>query len=171
MEKRHNDRLNLFGWVLANLFSLNPLAFQSCNWILKNKVLPFFSVAFYLTLWCLIESFYLLTQLLIFSIFSRQTRPSSLKPARHTTATDNQIRTQIRPPHSNTQETIIRPDHPIRPSDQQTTTATPDHQTRSHHRPQDAILDYSASNQHSKPNLLKWYRSGAFFMGWVEGGI
>ena len=75
-----------------------------------------------------------LTQLLIFSIFSRQTRPSSLKPARHTTATDNQIRTQIRPPHSNTQETIIRPDHPIRPSDQQITTATPDHQTRSHHR-------------------------------------
>ena len=112
-----------------------------------------------------------LTQLLIFSIFSRQTRPSSLKPARHTTATDYQIRTQIRPPHSNTQETIIRPDHPIRPSDQQITTATPDHQTRSHHRPQDAILDYSASNQHIKPNLLKWYRSGAFFMGWVEGGI
>ena len=113
----------------------------------------------------------LLTQFLIFSIFSRQTRPSSLKPARHTTATDNQIRTQIRPPHSNTQETIIRPDHPIRPSDQQTTTATPDHQTRSHHRPRDAILDYSASNQHSKPNLLKWYRSGAFLMGWVEGWI
>ena len=75
----------------------------------------------------------LLTQLLIFSIFSRQTRLSSLKPARQTTATDNQIRTQIRPPHPNTQQTIIRSDHQIRPSDH-TTTATLDHQFRSPHQ-------------------------------------
>ena len=63
-----------------------------------------------------------------------------------------------------------------------------DHQTQSpnyqsirsghhlHARPtkpmhQTTILDYSASNQHSTPNFLKLYRSGAFFVGWVKGGI
>ena len=56
----------------------------------------------------------------------------------------------------------------ISPSDQ-TTTAKPDHQIRS--AQQATILDCSTSNQHSTPNLVKWYRSGALFVGWVKGGI
>ena len=61
-----------------------------------------------------------------------------------TTTPGHQIRTP--PPHNS-----IRSDHPT--------------------RPQTTILDYSASNHHSIPKLLKWYRSGAFLMGWVKGGI
>ena len=52
-----------------------------------------------------------------------------------------------------------------RPSSDPTTKS--DHPTRS----QTTSLDYSASNQHSIPNPLNWYRSGAFFMGWDKGGI
>ena len=74
--------------------------------------------------------------------------------------TDHPIRVQIRPTNPNTiTDNQTRPpisdDHWIRlPRPQQTTT-----------------LDYSASYQHITPNLLRWYRSGTFLMGWVKGGI
>ena len=70
------------------------------------------------------------------------------------------------------QQIIVRPDHQIRPS-AQTTTVKPDNQFRSDHptRSQTTILDSSASKQHSITNILKWYRSGAFLMGWVKGVI
>ena len=52
------------------------------------------------------------------------------------------------------------------------TIRSPDQTTSSDHptRPQDSILAYSVSNQHSIPSLLKWYRSGAFFVGLGRGG-
>ena len=83
-----------------------------------------------------------------------------------TTTTDSQIRL----PLQNTTK-----DHrhdPTTKSDHQIPSPPPIQTTRSDHptRPQDTILDYSASNQYSIPNLWKWYRSGAFFMGWVKGG-
>ena len=68
----------------------------------------------------------------------------------------------IRPPQ--TIRTAPRSDY-NRPSSDPTTKS--DHPTRS----QTTSLDYSASNQHSIPNPLNWYRSGAFFMGWDKGGI
>ena len=95
-------------------------------------------------------------------------------------------RAQIRPPHqpgdpslnqTTTSECHTKPVHPAGPPPDQTRQirpAPPPHQTtRSDRptRPQASILDYSASNQHSTPNLLKWYRSGAFLVGWVKGGI
>ena len=81
---------------------------------------------------------------------------------------ESQIRPQIRPctnyhtRPSSDQTTKVSPS-------EQTTTATPDNQIRS--AQQTTILDCSTSNQHSTPNLLKWYRLGAFIMGWVKGGI
>ena len=95
-------------------------------------------------------------------------------------------RAQIRPlqqpgdPSRNqttTSECHTKPVHPAGPAPDQTRqirpTPPPHQTTRSDRptRPQATILDYSASNQHSTPNLLKWYRSGAFFVGWVMGGI
>ncbi|CAH3046989.1 unnamed protein product, partial [Porites lobata] len=67
------------------------------------------------------------------TIFLRQTCLSdqSIRSAPDQTTTRDH---QIRPPHQTT-----RSDHPT--------------------RPQTTILDYSASNHHSIPNLLKWYRS------------
>ena len=110
---------------------LKATGFSKLQLNLKKLSTSFFSVSFYVALWCLIEP--------CFTIFSRQTRPSSLTPVRQTTATDNQIRTQIRPLHPNTQQTIIRSDHQIRPSDHTTTANTrppvqntpPDHRTPS----------------------------------------
>ena len=62
--------------------------------------------------------------------------------------------------------------HQIRPdrSDLRHRHTKPPETTRSDRptRPQATILDYSASNQHSRPNLLKWYRSAAFFVGWAR---
>ena len=120
----------------------------------------------------------LLTQLFIFSIFSRQTRSSSsgtppdytMKPVYQTSPPDNQITSQIRPLHTNT-TTDHRPD-PTTKLDHQITPPPPIQTTSSDHpnRPQDTIFDYSASNQHSIPSLLKWYRSGAFFVGLARGG-
>ena len=87
-----------------------------------------------------------------------------MKPVYQTTTPDNQITNHIRPPHTNT-TTDHRPD-PTTKLDHQITPPPPIQTTSSNHptRPQDIILDYSASNQHSIPKLLKWYRSGAFFM-------
>ena len=96
-----------------------------------------------------------------------QTGPSnqSIRTASSQTTPD-QIRPQIRQ-----QQTIVRPDH--HKSDHQNRPPSPRQTTKSDHlaRPQTTILDYSASNQHRIPNLFNWYRSGAFFMGWVKGGI
>ena len=66
-------------------------------------------------------------------------------------------------------QTILRPDNQIRPSDQTVTTVPDQQQIRSSQ--QTTILDYSVSNQHSTPNLVKWYRLGALFVGWVKEGI
>ena len=77
-----------------------------------------------------------------------------MKPVYQTTTPDNQITTQIRPPHPST-----TPDHrpdPTTKSDHQITTPPPIQTTSSDHptRPQDTIVDDSASNQHSIPSLL-----------------
>ena len=113
---------------------LKATGFSKLQLNLKKLSTSFFSVSFYVALWRLIEPCFttINTDSYVW-IFSRQTRPSSLTPVRQTTATDNQIRTQIRPLHPNTQQTIIRSDHQIRPSDH-TTTATLDHQFRSPHQ-------------------------------------
>ena len=159
---------------------------------LKNKVLPFF---FRFSLHNqLSEAFtafsLLLPQLFIFLIFSRQTRLSSSvrppglghgtrpqqQPTRsvpdQTTTPDNRscLRSDNRSDHAPTPSTRPFSDQTtkISPSDQ-TTTATPDQQIRS--AQQTTILDCSTSNQHRTPNLVKSYRSGAWFVGWVKGGI
>ena len=148
---------------LANLFRFKD-GFSKLQMISKTKAFPYiflrFSSRSSLTLNSAISLFF--TQVVIFSVFqlSPQTRRSSSgRPVYQTIY-------QIRP----------RSDHHAGPSDQ---TATPDHQirpphqtTRSDHptRLQTTILDYSASNHHSIPNLLKWYRSGALAYGLGEGG-
>ena len=105
----------------------------------------------------LFHSFFLYL-FVMFSICSPQSRPYSFGwPPDYWPS--NQA---IRPPQ--TIRTDPRSDY-NRPSSDPTTKS--DHPTRS----QTTSLDYSASNQHSIPNPLSWYRSGAFFMGWDKGGI
>ena len=176
MEKGRNDRHHKSPesvWlVFCKLFSFKAAGFSKLqlNFFKKSTSILFFCFFLRTSSEASLSHFTSIKQLLIFSIFSRQTRPSSLKPVRQTTATDNQIRTrshhQIRihnrpssDPTTKSGHQISRPSPPIQ-------TTTSDHPTR----PQDTILDYSASNQHSITNLLKWYRSGEFFMGWVKGG-
>ena len=91
-----------------------------------------------------------------------------MKPVHQTTAPDNPIRDKTttswyhnRP----TSDPITKSDHQIPPAPPNQTIGS-DHPTRAH----TSILDYTASNQHSTAYLLKWYRSGAFLMGWVNGG-
>ena len=73
-----------------------------------------------------------------------------------------------------TSECHTKPVHPAGPAPDQTRQirpTLPPHQTaRSDRstRPQATILNYSASIRHSTSNLLKWYRSGAFFVGWAR---
>ena len=93
------------------------------------------------------------------STLSNETIPSNLTPAQ-TTTSEYHNRPSSDPPNQ-----TIRTDHHRR-------TRQPD-QIRSDHptRPQTTILDSSDSKQHSIPNILEWYKSGAFIMGWVKGGI
>ena len=151
--------LNLSWFFLQTFFGLKP-AFQNYKWFQKLKHFRiFFFVSFHVALWRLIEpfhcfllsssSFHFSAQPTDSTIFLRQTCLSyqSIRSAQdQTTTPDHQIRPPPPPPHCTT-----RSDHPS--------------------RPQTTILDYSASNHHSIPNLLKWYRSGAFLMGRVKGGI
>ena len=137
-----------------------------------------FSLRSFLTLnWAILLLF---TQLFIFSISSPWNRPSSSQTSSHlqikldnqsimsirsasnqTTTPGHQIRPQIKPLALRlSSDPTTKSDHQIR---------TPDYQTTDH-RPQTTILVYSAS-KHSLPNLLKCCRLGAFFMGWVRGGI
>ena len=122
---------------------------------------------------------------LIFLIFSRQTillsqtfrlghgtrqhqQPIRSAPDQTITSDESQIRPQIRPCTNYHTRPSSDQTTKVSPSDQ-TTTVTPGHQIRS--AQQTTILDCSTANQHSTPNLLKWYRLGAFIMGWVKGGI
>ena len=70
----------------------------------------------------------------------------------------------MRPPNPNT-TSLARPPNQTIKADHHRQSRTPDqirspHQTTVHHPPNRTV--YSAS--------FKWYRSGAFFMGWVKGG-
>ena len=116
----------------------------------------------------------LLPQLLLFLIFSRQSRPSSsVSPPDLGIEPDHNGRPQdppqIRPP----QQTIARVSDPTTEQSMHQrphlTIVRPDHKIRSAHRL--TIHDCSISNQHSPPNLVKWCRSDALFVGWVKGGI
>ena len=105
-------------------------------------------------LWCLIKSFINNN-----SAFFRLNFQFSVQTSRQTSKLDHHTRpsipSQIRTPNRNTTSYHRQSDHQIRPQDQIT---PPDHRPPS-------------SKQNSIPNPLKWYRSGAFFMGWVKGGI
>ena len=90
------------------------------------------------------------------SLLDHHTRQSDHKPDQTTTY---EYTTDHRPDPTTKLDHQITPPQPIQ-------TTSSDHPTR----PQDTILDYSASNQHSIPTLLKWYRSGAFFVGLGRGG-
>ena len=137
-----------------------------------KKVFPFF-LCFFLLSWRLIESFHY-HQLSLLSFQFSAVRPDHLLQADLQIRPWNQsirppyktIRSAVRPPHPNTTtdhrqtgppNQIVRTDHhrQTRPPDQ---TTPPDHRT-------------PFSKQKSTPNPLKWFRSGAFFMGWVKGGI
>ena len=148
--------LNLSNFAfLANLFRFKD-GFSKLQMISKTKAFPYiflrFSSRSSLTLNSAISLFF--TQIVIFSIFSSAHRLDDLPQA--DLLSDQSIRSA--PDQTTTRDHQIRPPH-------QTTRS--DHPTR----PQTTILDYSASNHHSIPNLLKWYRSGVFLMGWVKGGI
>ena len=128
---------------LANLFRFKD-GFSKLQMISKTKAFPYIFQPFH----CFLlrsSSFQFSAQPTDSTIFLRKTCLSdqSIRSAPDQTTTRDH---QIRPPHQTT-----RSDHPT--------------------RPQTTILDYSASNHHSIPNLLKWYRSGVFLMGWVKGGI
>ena len=106
-------------------------------------------------------------QLLIFSVFSRQTRPSSsgiapdqtMKLVHQSTIPDNQITTQIR----------SGPDHQIRPWDP-TSTANPDHQFRSPHQTtgQHSWLLSFQSAQHTQ--ALEMVQVRCILYGLGQGG-
>ena len=128
---------------------------------------------------------YIRVNFLLFN-FQPSSRPEQTIFHVHNYRLDCQTSLSTRDPrsdHYNSQEILpeIRPPRPNATPNQQTRPATrsdlrhaPPYQTTRSDRPtrtQATILDYSASNQHSTPNLLKWYRSGAFLMGWVKGGI
>ena len=142
---------------LANLFRFKD-GFSKLQMISKTKAFPyFFFVSLHVALWRLIEPFHCF--LLSSSSFHFLAQPTdSTIFLRQTCLSDQSIRSA--------QDQTTTPDHQIRPPPPHCTTRS-DHPSR----PQTTILDYSASNQHSIPNLLKWYRSGAFLMGWVKGGI
>ena len=142
---------------------------------LKNKVFLYTFSSFFLTyldLRRLIEPFY--KQYLSF-FFSFQFQISD-QPFRQT---PSRLNHQISPSNL-TQDQTTTTEYQARPSSDQNPKS--DHQNRpppsnktntSDHptRPQDTILNSSASNQHGITSHLKWYRSAAFLMGWVKGGI
>ena len=96
------------------------------------------------------------------TIFLRETYRSDHQPDSQTSqASDPTIRSKPRSDHYHPN---IIPDRKTPPSNQPL-------KADSHFPNQTTIiLDCSASNQHSTPSLLKWYRSGAFLVGWVKGG-
>ena len=108
-----------------------------------------------MALWRLIEPFHCFLLSSSSFQFSAQSTDSTIF-LRQTCLSDQPIRST--PDQTNTPYHQIRPPHQTTRSDPPT-------------RPQTTILDYSASNHHSIPNLLKWYRSGAFLMGWIKGVI
>ena len=161
----------------------------------KNKIFPYIfflhiispcSSISYFNNWVL-SLWYITSGFLLFN-FQPSSRPEPTIFHVHNYRLDCQTRlsdprAQIRPlqqpgdPSRNqttTSKFHSKPTDPAGPAPDQTRQirpAPPPHQIRSPHRPQATILNYSASNRHSTPNLLKWCRSGAFFMGWVKGGI
>ena len=133
---------------LVGFFS-GQRAFQSCIWIRKIKCFPYFN---FLLSSLRIRSFLHLTKefyhyhlsLLCFRFAAlrpdhipladfqiRWPKESIQEPPLNQTTLDYQIPPQIRQ-----QQTMIRPDYQIRPSDQ-TSTATPDHQLTSLHQTTD----------------------------------
>ena len=142
---------------------------------LKNKVFSYF---FFTSLWVALWSVYsLFTSVASAShvfnfqpseqtIFLSQSfrlgrgtrpQPQAIRSAPdQTTTTDNQM--SLTSGHSS--------DHAPTPTLDHRQTRPPDQIN-----PQTTIHDCSSSNQHSTPNLVKWYRSGALFVGWVKGGI
>ena len=89
-----------------------------------------------------------------------------------TTTTNN--RRSLRSDHRSDHASTPTPDHRQTrpPKSAHQIKPPPPHQTSRSDQPnqQITILDCSTSNQHSTPNLLKWYRSGALFVSWVKGG-
>ena len=142
---------------------------------LKNEVFPyFFFVSLYVALWSIETLLISITsashlfhfqpseQTIFLSQSSRLghgTRPQrqSIRSAPdQTTTTDNQM--SLRSGHRSDHAPTLTSDYrQTRPPDQIS--------------PQTTIHGCSTSNQHSTPNLVKWYRSGALFVGWVKGGI
>ena len=143
-------------------------------WIWKNKVFRyFFVISLCVALWSVwslfttvpsashVFNFQPSEQTIFLSQSARLghgTRPQrqAIRSAPdQTTTTVNQ--TSLKSDHRSDHEPTPTPDH--------RQTRLPDQISR-----QTTIHDCSTSNQHSTPNLVKWYRLGALFVGWVKGG-
>ena len=176
MEKIRKDRQH--SPVLLWLSLCKPFqgmrVFNS-NWIWKMKYFRiFFFVSLYVALWSIETLLISITsashlfhfqpseQTIFLSQSSRLghgTRPQRLSirsAPDQTTTTDNQM--SLRSGHRSDHAPTLTSDHrQTRPPDQIS--------------PQTTIHGCSTSNQHSTPSLVKCYRSGALFVGWVKGGI
>ena len=165
-----------FGLIVAVLFKVATVPIKVFRFFLLLYLCGFPEAL-------IIEQFHFSPQLFFFSLFRSDHRDSDRQNRRphadrQTDQTINPVhqtgphvrpsvhQPQIRSPHPNS-----TPDHrQIRQPNQTIRPLPPSDQT-TRIRPQKQIPGCSASNQHSTPNLLKWYRSGAFLMGWVKGGI
>ena len=142
-------------WVLQNFFGFKYFSKMQLN--LKNWLFLYNFSSFLLRyiLWCLIKTFrnnnstFFLSNFQFSEQADLRIRPSyqtiNSAPDQNTKSKCNIIPSSVPPPNQ-----TIRADHKI--------TSTP-----LDHRP-------PSSKQNRIPNRLKWYRSGAFFMGWVKGG-
>ena len=176
MEKIRKDRQH--SPVLLWLSLCKPFqgmrVFNS-NWIWKMKYFRiFFFVSLYVALWSIetllisitsashlfhfqpSEQTIFLSQSSRLGYWTRPQRQSIRSAPDQTTTIDNQMSLR----------SGYRSDHAATPTSDHRQTRPPDQIC-----PQTTIHGCSTSNQHSTPNLVKCYRSGALFVGWVKGGI
>ena len=174
MEKIQKDRQHSPVLVWLSLSFQDMRVFKS-NWIWKIKYFRvFFFVSLYVALWSIETLLISITsashrfhfqpseQTIFLSQSSRLghgTRPQRQSigfAPDQTTTTDNHM--CLRSSHRSDHAPTLTSDYcQTRPPDQIS--------------PQTTIHGCSTSNKHSTPNLVKWYRSGALFVGWVKGGI
>ena len=149
------------GFGFTNLCRfLSP--FQRCNWIKKNNYFCTVFLRSFFILWRLISHLVIMITQYVFLIFSSSNRPPGRHPSYQTiwTAPDETTKSKY-----NIVSPTTKSDHQSRPpspiQNSRSDQIRSPHQTTVHHPPNRTV--YSAS--------FKWYRSGAFFMGWVKGGI
>ena len=156
------------GMYLLHISSTSP-HYLCSKWIGETNENSYFDLMVYRVNWAISL---IIPQLFFFFFFQFQI---SDQPYRQTCRLDHQTSPWYQTPDQTTtseyhngpsSDLTTKSDHQNKPPPSNQTNRS-DHPTR----PRTTILDSSASKQHSIPNIPKWYRSGAFIMGWVKEGI